>query len=368
MIRGLSVRKYYIDNLRTFCILLLIPFHTAMIYNNWGEVFYVNATKEYVPSLFVTIVYPWWMTLLFTMAGMSSYYALQMKSTKQYLSERVHKLLIPLCVALVVLIPPQTYIADVFHNGYSETLWQHYSIYYTRITDLTGADGGFTPGHLWFVLYLFCISVIMTPFMNKYMHAKKKWPVEKISVIGLILLFAIVLICTPILEIGKSVGESIACFAIGFFVLSNEAVQTKIMRYCWLFGGLFFSSMMVRIWRFQTDRLSGLLCEVEYRFYLWMGILFLLGFAYKHWNRTTPMLTSMAKGSFALYYFHQTVLVIIAYFVVRNVSNICMQIVIIIGLTFLTCIVLYEISRRFRITSFLFGIKYEDHKCLCKNK
>ena len=353
------MRKYYIDNLRTLCILLLIPFHTAMIYNNWGEAFYINATKEYVPSLFVAIVYPWWMTLLFTMAGMSSYYALQKKSEKQYLSERVHKLLIPLCVALVVLIPPQTYIADVFHNGYSGTFFQHYAIYFTRFTDFTGADGGFTPGHLWFVLYLFCISIIMLPFMNQYIHAKKKCPVEKISVIGLILLFVIVLICTPILEIGKSVGEAIACFAIGFFVLSNEMVQQKIMRYRHLFGCLFLCAMGVHIFRFNTNQLSGLLCDVGYRFYLWMGILFLLGFAYKHWNYTTPMLTSMAKASFSLYYFHQTVLVIIAYFIVGNVSNIAMQIVLIIGLTFLISIVLYEITRRFQITSFLFGIKYK---------
>lgn len=30
-------RKYYIDNLRWASILLLVPFHSAMAWNSWGE-------------------------------------------------------------------------------------------------------------------------------------------------------------------------------------------------------------------------------------------------------------------------------------------------------------------------------------------
>ena len=153
-LRGRNMRKYYIDNIRTLCILLLFPFHTAMIYNNWGENFYINGTEEYLPSLFNVIVYPWWMTLLFVLAGMSSYYALSKKSSKGYIKERVHKLLIPLIVGLIIIIPVQSYIADIFYNGYSGNYLEHYKIFFTRFTDMSGIDGGFTPGHLWFIFYL----------------------------------------------------------------------------------------------------------------------------------------------------------------------------------------------------------------------
>lgn len=34
-------RKYYIDNLRWACILLLVPFHSAMAWNSWGEGSYI---------------------------------------------------------------------------------------------------------------------------------------------------------------------------------------------------------------------------------------------------------------------------------------------------------------------------------------
>lgn len=35
------MRKHYIDNLRWSILLILIPYHTAMAWNAWGEPFYI---------------------------------------------------------------------------------------------------------------------------------------------------------------------------------------------------------------------------------------------------------------------------------------------------------------------------------------
>ena len=35
------MRKRYLDILRLICVILLIPFHTMMMYNTWGEGQYV---------------------------------------------------------------------------------------------------------------------------------------------------------------------------------------------------------------------------------------------------------------------------------------------------------------------------------------
>lgn len=34
---NLGMRKHYIDNLRWITLLILIPYHTAMAWNVWGE-------------------------------------------------------------------------------------------------------------------------------------------------------------------------------------------------------------------------------------------------------------------------------------------------------------------------------------------
>ncbi|NLK96338.1 MAG: acyltransferase family protein [Clostridiales bacterium] len=351
------MRKCYIDNLRTMCILLLFPFHTSMIYNNWGEKFYISSSAEYLPSLFNVIVYPWWMNLLFVLAGISSYYALTKKSSKEYLSERIHKLLIPLLVGLVVIIPAQTYIADVFYNGYSGNYFEHYKIFFTKFTDLVGVDGGFTPGHLWFILYLFIISLITIPFMTKYIKSKRKLPYEKINIVILMLLFIIVLVCTPILQIGKSVGEALACFALGFFILSNEKIQDRLEKNKWVLGGLFlfFMVILVILWNLGLDK--GLLFDIEYRAYLWSGILFFLGFGQAYLNRKNKVLTYLSKASFSLYYFHQTILIIIGYYVLKLTNVTLIQFVLIMVGSFIFSLGCYELFRRNKVTAYLFGIK-----------
>ena len=164
------MRLKYVDNIRIICILLLFPFHTAMIYNNWNEAFYITGKPSIIASLFVTQVYPWWMTLLFTLAGVSSFHALNSKTNKEFIFERLKKLFVPFLFGIILIVSVQSYIADIFYNNYKGSYFSHLKIFFTKFTDLTGGDGGFTPGHLWFVLYLFVISLVMFPFMKKYIN------------------------------------------------------------------------------------------------------------------------------------------------------------------------------------------------------
>lgn len=162
------MRKYYIDNIRILCILLLFPYHTFMFFNTFGDPFYVYSEPIKVLSGIDAIIYPWWMNLLFAVAGISTAYALKKRSGKDYANERLTKLLIPFLVGLLLIIPVQSYIADIFHNGYTGGYFKHYSIFFTRFTTLSGYDGGFTPAHTWFMLYLYVISMITLPIMLWY--------------------------------------------------------------------------------------------------------------------------------------------------------------------------------------------------------
>ncbi len=154
-------RKYFIDNLRWMAILLLFPFHTAQIWSG-GEYsgFYIWSHTNTVLYAFSTAVYPWYMTLLFTIAGISCRYALQKRSNRQFIVERTKKLLIPFFFGVLILVPIMTYIAEVFFYGYTGSYLNQYILFFTKKTDLTGYHGGFTPAHLWFLLYLYIISLM----------------------------------------------------------------------------------------------------------------------------------------------------------------------------------------------------------------
>lgn len=60
----------------------------------------------------------------------------------------------------IVLMPIMAYIADKFNYSYRGGFLEHYIIFFTQYTDLTGADGSFLLGQFWFLLYLLIISVV----------------------------------------------------------------------------------------------------------------------------------------------------------------------------------------------------------------
>ena len=101
-------RRHDIDNLRTFCILLLVPYHAAMAFNCWGEANYVWFNESRVLSAFVTFVSPWYMAALFLAAGLSARFSLQKRGMTGYVKERVKKLLIPLIAGIFTVVAALT--------------------------------------------------------------------------------------------------------------------------------------------------------------------------------------------------------------------------------------------------------------------
>ena len=239
-------RKYFIDNLRIFCILLLFPFHNVMMYNDFGERWYVHIAECIQASFFNISVYAWWMPLLFLLAGMSAFYAFEKRTVKQYLMERLCKLYIPLAVSLLLVIPVQPYIADVFFNGYSGNYFQHYREFF-KLSDWSGYDGHFTPGHLWFVLYLFNISLAALPVVYFIKTKKVIIDFKGWKILLLIPVFFLPFLLKPLGNIGgKSFGEFGAWFLTGFFVFTDENFQEKIKKILPFTAALFVSLIIAR--------------------------------------------------------------------------------------------------------------------------
>ena len=57
-------RKHYLDHLRTAAVLMLFPYHTFMIYNNWGENWYIHGKDLLAPSLINQLNWLWMMPLI----------------------------------------------------------------------------------------------------------------------------------------------------------------------------------------------------------------------------------------------------------------------------------------------------------------
>lgn len=353
------MRKYFIDNLRWISILILFPYHTCMIYNNFGENFYVRGKDIPLLSSFIQICYPWFMPLLFVIAGISTCYALEKRTAKQYIKERVYKLLIPLISGILLLIPIQTYYAEKFHNGYNGGYLQQYILFFTKETDLTGYTGGFTPAHLWFILYLFIISLIALPIVIKYRNSSKKMKLDKLSLFKILPMFLFFLVMALILDIGgKSLGEFFALFMLGYIVLSDDKVQVKLDKRRWyLFGGLIVVTILNLLFQNVWHCSFGLAYDIFRRFLSWIGILSAIGMGKHYLNFQNKITSYFAKASFPIYFFHQSLLVLVAYYTFKYTSILEVQVILIISISFILTMVTYEAFKRIPFIRFLFGIK-----------
>lgn len=115
-------RSYYLDYLRIASIILLFPVHTFMIWNDYGQKFYIWGGENRLVSSLIILANPWFMPILFAIAGMCAKYSLEKRTVKEFAVERIKKLLIPFVSGMVLLIPFQTFFARKYFDGYDGTL------------------------------------------------------------------------------------------------------------------------------------------------------------------------------------------------------------------------------------------------------
>lgn len=84
------VRLYYVDWIRILAVLLLIPFHTARIFDEWEPFYAKNDQVSGILSYFIGFVNQWQMPLLFFLAGAASSFALDFRTCGDYALERLN--------------------------------------------------------------------------------------------------------------------------------------------------------------------------------------------------------------------------------------------------------------------------------------
>lgn len=349
-----GIRKHYIDNLRNLTILLLFPVHTFMIWNNFGSRFYIWQGESKILSTLIVLVNPWFMPILFVLAGMSARYALQKRTTKEFIMQRISKLLIPFVSGLILLVPFQTLYARKYFDNYEGSLWDNWKYFFAHLTDFSGYDGAFTPGHLWFILFLFLISMIALVVFRYVPYEKLAVSVEKIPAVGLLLLFVPVWLMYYLGNFGGySIGKNLTLYLLGYYVLSNDLMIEKLERNIrWLVSlcviGTIVSAGMYYKFSYYGD------CWVN--FIGWISILVLLVAGKNLLNKETGFTRYFNKASYPIYILHQSILVILAYYIVRMSDIMFVQVFGICVGSFVLTVLAYHLVRRIPIVRKLMGI------------
>ena len=336
-------REYDIDNLRNFTILLLFPVHTFMVWNDFGSKFYIWQGENRVLSTFVAVVNPWFMPLLFVLAGISARHALGQRAAKEFAVQRARKLLLPFLAGMAFLVPVQAYYARKFFEGYPGGYAAHLKFFFTHVTDFTGYDGAFTPGHLWFILYLFVISMAALALSQFLPDRKVKKYVENMPLFGILLLFVPIWLSYYLGNIGGfSLGKCFARYLAGYYVLGDGAVLSMLgqgvrgLAVLWAAGSA-ASAVLYGKYSYYGD--------LWVNFFGWASVLALLALGRRFLDRRMWVTEYLNRASYPIYLLHQSILVAVAYYVAQGAGGTAVQAAAVCGGSFVLTVAAYHVVR-----------------------
>ena len=315
------------------------------------------------------------MSLFFLLAGASTYYALQKRSGVEYSKERLKRLFIPLIFGTLVLIPPQSYLGLLNHSDYSHPFITWFpSFFHLHTADMDAFFlGGFTVGHLWFILHLSIYSLISLPlFLYFNRESGHRW-IDRIAgtlikPVVLFLLFPALLALiskSPYIAGGNPLFY-ITFFITGFILMSDHRIMLSIDRYrllLLLLGVVPLAGTIILIgtnsWPSNMPEwLESIVSEYRNAFVPWFFILALLAYGRRFLNFSNRFLKYFSEGAYPIYILHNTIIIIIAFFVVEWAINIGAKYAIIVTSSFIVTVLAYDILvKRTGITRFLFGMK-----------
>lgn len=355
-----NMRKHYIDNIRCLIILLLIPYHAAQAFNTWGELNYFLFRPDKVISSFIVFCSPFYMPVMFLLAGVSTRYALKKRSYGQFIAERVKRLIIPFVFGTLVFCPVMAYIGDKTNCGYDGGFFAHYRIFFTKWTDLSGFDGGFGVGQFWFLYFLFVISVAGIGIIALSKRIFKKERAGNMPFWALCLFVIPLPFLYDLLVVGgKSFAEYLYVYLIGYYVLSNDDVleKTEKFRFVSLAAGLFagIADLYMFIW---SGRDFGAVNTIAKAFTEWFMILALIGIGKHVMDRSGKVADYFAQRSFLIFSIHFLWIVLFQYWLSGIAgNNTFLAYLLPVLCAYPVTIVCSETAYRIPLLSFLMGAK-----------
>jgi glucans biosynthesis protein C len=360
-------RHDFLDWLRVLAIFVLLFFHTGMLFVGWG---WHLTNAETIPGLQwpMDLAHRLRMPLLFVIAGAGMWFALQRRSGAAFTRERTLRLLVPAIAGMFLVVPPQ-----IFFERLADGDWQGgYLAFFTqRVLHFEPYPAGdFSWHHLWFIVYLYVYVLLLLPLMLWWRRARPALkPGAWIFALALPLGINEALLKPHFPETHDLVRDwytfvhYLLLTLYGFALAACEGAWDWIekARHHALALGLVVIVGLLTLFAAGVVQHDTVVDHVAANVFTWSWILVFLGYGKRHLAFSNPLLAWARDASYPVYILHQTVIIAIAYFVIRQPWSPWTKYWIVLGATLASCIALYEyVLRRVAPLRLLFGIKDFD--------
>jgi glucan biosynthesis protein C len=370
-------RRFDLDWLRVLAILSVFLYHSTRFFNL--EDWHVKNPFTYawveIPEGFMEI---WMMPVIFLISGASIFYAMNKGGAGKFFKDKVLRLLVPLVVAMFTHASWQVYLERFTHGQFSGSYFAFLPHYFEGVYLGDGSAGNFAFAgmHLWYLMILFIYCVIFYPLF-RWWKGSGRGVLEKIGnlfaspwTMWLVMAFPIWFLNNWTDDTDWMFGSGgwpflyyIFFFLYGFVIASHERLQANLKRARWayLIAGLILSATLLLGSVNVNSIITSLVDRWDDEFYFLSACTLLpafLGFAMQHLTRSTPFLKYANEAVLPFYILHQTVLLIVGYFIVQWAIPDLAKWMIIFVCSFPIILALYEfVVRRFNVMRVLFGMR-----------
>lgn len=310
------MRKYYIDNIRSFTIILVVLYHVIYMFNSVITAGVIGPIAN-VPWLDVVqyLLYPWFMLILFIISGMCSRFYLENHSAGEFLRARTRKLLVPSTIGLLVFGWAQGYFNMVIGHAFDSMPETPAPVLYL-IMCVSGT------GVLWTVQVMWILSLILLLVRKvekgRLLKLGAKTNILMLILLGLAVWGAAQVLNTPVIVVYRFGIYGIG-FLLGYYVFSHEEVTDCLKKYAvpLLIAALFLGAAYVYITYGQNYAEAPAVNSPFAISYAWIMCLAVIG-CFKKWAYGTDKFSVfIAKRSFGLYVFHYLALSFAAYLLTK---------------------------------------------------
>lgn len=369
-----------LDWLRVILIFAVFIHHVCMPFNgdNWHI---MNTESSKLLDDVMVYFEQFRLPTLFFISGVGAVILLSKISVKKFASDKLLRLLIPLIVGVLFVVPPQSYIENISQY---ESFWQAYPSLALNLST----------NHLWFIEYLIVFSLLAIP-LNTFLNTKAstkvfKYIIKLTKFKGGLFLFVSLLIVIKIsfslffpsddnkIENLSSSSYYLFFFITGMIFVANKELWQRVCEHrLYHLIILLISTVIFYGYYYSPDLSDYLSLNVRWSIWWlvcclvsWSALLTILGYAQFYLKKTPQWLRLSNELIYPFYIFHQTVIVVIGFYVINWQTSILIKIISLLFLSLITtCGICLFIIKPFNLFRFLFGLKLKEKaKLLLSNK
>jgi peptidoglycan/LPS O-acetylase OafA/YrhL len=377
-------RIYYLDWFRVFAILTVFLIHNLRFFDvlPWHV---KNQEQSLVATHIMVFLSGWIMPLFLVISGAGTYFSLRSRSAGRFIKDRTLRLMVPYLAGLVILLPPQKYYEALYYSSFEGPYLDFLTGYIPVLFD---ADIGISPTwlghigyHLWFLAFLWLFSVISLPFFQGFRSPRLRGRISELASIAAYP-FGIFLLALPIIAVNLALKAAtpaylswadflafLLFFVLGYLVFLEPRFTLALERNRWpaLVMGL-GASLFIHI-TFQTGQLGGwmdhpayspgfLTFQVVASLNAFAWTVFLMGVGRRTFRSSHKHLGYLNELVLPFYAVHQTVILVLGFYIVQLGSSIAVKYVLVTALSFLVIAALLELLiRRAPPLRWLFGMR-----------